>query len=99
VVVAHSVDEAIAHAREQPPDLIISDMHMPNRNGLEFVELVRDDQQLKSIPFIILSSSVHGGGERDRGLKLGASLFICRPIEPEDLLSEIESLLPGRTRG
>ena len=96
VVLAESVDEAFARARAAPPDLIVSDMHMPNQTGLDFLRMVKADSILREIPFVFLTSSVWGESERTSAVTMGATRFIVRPIEPKALLAEISACLKER---
>jgi two-component system cell cycle response regulator len=91
ILAANSVDEAMALLRAQPPDVILSDLHMPVKDGFDFVQLVKADAELGKIPFVLISSTVWGDGERVHGLSLGAAEFIIRPIEPQTLIDQIES--------
>jgi two-component system cell cycle response regulator len=91
VVEAEGVDEAMQLLSEQSADLILSDLHMPVKDGFDFIQQVKADDELRKIPFVFISSTVWGETERDRGLSLGAAQFIIRPIEPRELVSEIES--------
>jgi CheY-like chemotaxis protein len=93
VTLAPSVEEGLALAQQSPPDLILSDLHMPGQDGFMFIAKVRSDARLSRVPFAFLSSSVWGEQDRLRGLGLGAVRFILRPIEPQDLLKEIEACL------
>lgn len=93
VISAGGVQEALALARQTPPDMILSDLHMPDRDGYDFIKAVQADPQLRLIPFVFLSSTVWGGKDVKHGLDLGAAKFILRPIEPEALLAEIETIL------
>ncbi|MCI0579533.1 MAG: response regulator [Chloroflexi bacterium] len=93
VVAAHTVPEALALARANLPDLILSDVHMPVENGFDFIRATRADPQLSNIPFVFISSSVWLDSDRRQGLELGAARFIARPIEPQQLLEEIELCL------
>ena len=65
-------------------DLIITDINMPDVNGLELVSFVKNDPAYRSIPLIIVSTE---GSERDRekGLGLGADAYVVKPFEPEDI--------------
>ena len=96
VILAATVEEAFARAQAAPPDLIISDMHMPNHDGLDFLKLVKDDPVLRAIPFLFLTSSVWGESERSAATSLGATRFIVRPIEPKALLVIIAACLKER---
>lgn len=93
VTLAPHVEEGMALARQTPPDLILSDLHMPNQDGFMFITKLKSDPRLSRIPFAFLSSSIWGEKDRQAGLNLGAVRFILRPIEPQDLLKEIEACL------
>jgi two-component system, cell cycle response regulator len=93
VIDAHDVDEALALALEDRPDLIMSDVHMPVKDGFDFIRAVKADPQLSSIPFVFISSTLWGERERVVCLALGADRFILRPVEPQALVAEIESCL------
>jgi two-component system, cell cycle response regulator len=86
----NSVNEALRMARQSRPDLIVTDVHMPDRNGYELAKALREDPQLRSIPCILISSTGLDLEARDRALSLGAKLFILRPIEPQEFLAEVE---------
>lgn len=91
IIEAHGVDEAMQLLAEQSPDVILSDLHMPVKDGFDFIQEVKGDDELRKIPFVFISSTVWGQRERDHGLALGAAQFIIRPIEPRALVAEIES--------
>lgn len=90
---ANSVPEALALARERPPDLILSDLHMPGQDGFDFIRAVKADPHLSAIPFIFISSTIWREKDRTDGLALGAERFIIRPVEPQALLREIRACL------
>jgi two-component system cell cycle response regulator len=91
IIAANGVDEAMNLLREQPPDLILSDLHMPVKDGFDFIQLVKADAGLCKIPFVLISSTVWGNSECEKGLSLGAAQFIIRPLEPQTLVDRIES--------
>lgn len=91
IIDAKGVDEAMHLMAQQSPDLILSDVHMPVKDGFDFIQEVKADDELRKIPFVFISSTVWGERERDRGISLGAAQFIVRPIEPRALVAEIES--------
>ena len=72
-------------------DLILLDINMPNMNGLEFLEKVKQDAALAKIPVIIVSTV---GKEEDtiRGLEAGAAAYIKKPFRSEEILVIIERL-------
>jgi two-component system cell cycle response regulator len=93
LVGALSAREGFDLARRTKPDLIISDVHMFHQDGYEFLRMVQADPGLSKIPFFFLSSSVWSNREKERALTLGVKKFISRPVEPQALLSVIESCL------
>ncbi len=90
VIVAKSVDQALSLLQENSPDLILSDLHMPVKDGFDFIEAVKADAALGQIPFVFISSTLWGEREREKAFSLGALQFIVRPIEPKALIDEIE---------
>jgi CheY-like chemotaxis protein len=92
---AQNIQEGLRLAREREPDLIISDLHMPGGDGFEFIRKVKADPELSAIPFMFITSTIWRDKDRIEGLILGAEKFIIRPIEPQDLLREVEAVLKG----
>lgn len=84
--------EALKRIPQQPLDLIVTDINMPDINGLEIVHFVKHHPDYRSIPMIIVSTE---GSDEDvkRGLDLGASAYIKKPFEPEQLKSTIRRLI------
>jgi len=84
--------EALRVLPRQTFDLIVTDINMPDINGLELVSFVKQDPAYRGIPLIIISTE---GSERDRekGLSLGADAYLVKPFEPDDLRSTARSLL------
>ena len=72
-------------------DLILLDINMPNMNGLEFLDKLKQDAALADIPVIIVSTE---GKEEDtiRGLEAGARAYIKKPFRSEEILEIIERL-------
>lgn len=79
------------------PDLIISDIRMPNMNGYELLGYVRSRPQLESIPFVFLSGKTATSDIRT-GLALGADDYIPKPFNPEDALKSIKVRLDRSER-
>jgi phosphoserine phosphatase RsbU/P len=78
--------------RQQRPALVISDIEMPEMTGYEFCEAVKSDSQLKTIPFILLST-LSDAEDIIRGLHVGADNYVTKPYDPEYLLSRVSDLL------
>lgn len=87
-----SGEEALEALKEMKPDLIISDVRMGNLDGFGLCERVRQEKDLQSLPFILLSASC-SAEERGRGLAVGADDFLRKPFEPADLLSRVRAHL------
>lgn len=90
VIAASGVDEALEMLRDKRPDVILSDLHMPEKDGFDLIQAVKADAELSKIPFMFISSTLWGERERTLGLSLGADQFLIRPIEPLALIAEIE---------
>lgn len=93
VIALDTVKEALELVRCQAPDLIISDLHMPEADGYQFLAALKADPKLKMIPFMLLSSTVWRETDPSLALSLGADKFVLRPIEPQQLIAEIEACL------
>jgi twitching motility two-component system response regulator PilG len=84
--------EGLAKAREQKPDMIISDIRMPGMDGFEFCAAVRADRALHGVPFIMLTSLTDEMSRR-KGKLVGATAFLTKPIAPDQLRSIVAELL------
>jgi two-component system chemotaxis response regulator CheY len=89
---ASSGFEALRLLPREAFDLILTDINMPDINGLELVSFVKGNAVYRRIPLVIISTE---GSERDRqrGLALGADAYLVKPFEPESLRDVIAALL------
>ena len=94
---ASSGFEALRELPRGSYDLVVTDINMPDINGLELVSFVKSNEGYRGIPLIIVSTE---GSERDRekGLSLGADAYLVKPFEPEELRETVRDLLQ-RSRG
>jgi PAS domain S-box-containing protein len=83
---------ALAAAMERRPDLILSDVMMPNMDGFALLERVRKDTALRDVPVILLSARA-GEESRVQGLDIGADDYLVKPFSARELLARIESHL------
>ncbi len=88
VVEAKDGNEGIQLAKEKLPDIIISDMLMPNKNGLEMMKEIKSNPITENIPFIFLSALSDKEYIRNT-LDLGAEDYLTKPIDTKDLLQAI----------
>ena len=91
VITAYDGMEAL-HKLNQKPDLVILDIMMPNIDGFEVCRRIRENKAYSEIPVIFLTAK---GAETDeiKGLELGASDFIKKPISPKKLIARVNSNL------
>jgi two-component system chemotaxis response regulator CheY len=84
--------EALRELPRVAYDLILTDINMPDINGLELVSFVKNNAAFRSIPLVIVSTE---GSERDRdkGLRLGADAYLAKPFAPETLQQIAHDLL------
>ncbi|MBD2001809.1 MULTISPECIES: response regulator [Cyanophyceae] len=75
-------------ANEQMPDLIISDINMPEMNGYEVLEALRQNTKTARIPFIFLSGE-EGNAARRLGWELGAADYLTKPVINKQLMEAI----------
>ena len=92
VLTAHDGEEGIGLIRSERPDVIISDIMMPNVSGIELVKAVKGDAELSSTPIILLSAKAQSVDLKD-GIDAGADDYITKPFEPLDLVDRVNALL------
>ncbi|HZR45581.1 MAG TPA: response regulator [Candidatus Manganitrophaceae bacterium] len=92
ISVARNGNEAIQKIKDHPPDLILLDVMMPEKTGLEVCEWVKKNPETCHI-FIIIVTASSEQSHRKRGFSLGASDYITKPIVAADVLTCMEKLL------
>jgi len=97
VFAAENGERAFAILGDTIPDMIICDVMMPEMDGYQFVEKVRQDSRMNWIPVLFLSAK---GQTQDRikGLSQGADIYMVKPFEPEELVAQVESSLKQANR-
>ncbi|GGD74490.1 response regulator [Lacimicrobium alkaliphilum] len=93
VLRAQGMKKARMILRDGVPDLILSDVCMDDGNGYDFIRVVKAEPALQDVPFIFLTSTAICETERAKGLALGADKFLFRPMEPQQLLREVEQCM------
>lgn len=83
---------ALESLRERWVDLILTDINMPRMNGEEFVRQLENDDVLRDIPVIVVSTDA-SRDRMERMLMLGARGYISKPFQPETLRDEVEKIL------
>ena len=95
VLIAHDGAEGIDVARSDRPDVIVSDIMMPKKSGLELVTDLKGDPDTSDIPIILLSAKAQNADVRS-GLDAGADDYVTKPFEPLDLVDRVNRLLEAR---
>jgi len=91
VFTAKNGDEAIDEAKKQQPDLIILDIMMPGKNGIEVCNILRMQPAFKET-LIVFLSALSDEGTEIRGLETGADDYLTKPISPKILVSKVNAL-------
>ena len=97
VVSVDSGKSALVHFNQDVPDIIISDVSMPEMNGFEFCRQLRSQPSGKLIPFIFLSAK-NDLDDRIQGHTIGADSYLTKPFEMKELLANIEALIERSRR-
>jgi len=92
IVEASTGFEALKQLPRRKFSMIITDINMPDINGLELINFVKSNVNYRSIPLIVVTTE---GADRDRkkGLALGADEYLVKPIDPELLQEVVEKYL------
>ena len=96
VLVAEDGEHAVATAISARPDLMVSDLVMPYRDGFEVLRAIRNDPRVASLPVLILSMRDR---EEDivRGFEQGADEYVVKPFNARELVARVRKLLEPRT--
>ncbi len=92
VIQARDGEEALDIVKRDSPDLVISDVMMPRRNGYELCRAIKSHPLGRLIP-VVLVTSLDGSRERIRGIDAGADDFLRKPFDPHELRARVRSLL------
>ena len=104
VEVAYTGEEALerlqaVHGQGGQPlpslDLVLLDVMLPDLDGYEVCRLIKDDQELKHLPVIMLTA-LRSTSNKTRGLEIGADDYVTKPFQPEELLARVKAHLRMR---
>lgn len=95
VQVASNAHEGWELLQQNTPDLVISDIMMPQIDGYQFLKQMRDDPRFQSLPVVFLTAK---GMTTDRiqGYQAGVDAYLPKPFDPDELVAIIENLLARR---
>ena len=91
VITAKDGDEALEKARRTTPDLVVLDVMMPKKTGVEVCQLLRAQPMFKDT-LIIFLTAVNDEGTQIKGLETGADDYVSKPISPKVFLSRVNAL-------
>lgn len=97
VLTATSASEARQKAQNQIPDIVLSDVAMPDKSGYDLCEEFKSDLQLSHVPFILVTA-MGSVDNQVTGLNLGADAYVTKPFNPSYLKAMVKSLLDNRKR-
>lgn len=92
VLEAGTARDAIEQVTEKLPSVVVLDMGLPDRPGLDVVRAMRADPDLRETPVIALTGRV-GEAEKRECLDAGCDRYLTKPVAPSDLLAELPALL------
>ncbi|MBN2018112.1 MAG: PAS domain S-box protein [Candidatus Cloacimonetes bacterium] len=93
VITTDSGKEGLKVAKDVLPDVIISDVVMPEMNGIEVCKRLKKDEKTKLIPIIIHTGSKTDADTRIQCLEAGADVFLAKPIDAGELTAQINAML------
>ncbi|HVW28235.1 MAG TPA: response regulator [Polyangiaceae bacterium] len=97
VVEASGGFDALRLLPRGPYDLVITDINMPDINGLELIQFIRTNEHHRKTPILLISTQ-SSERDRERALSLGADGYVAKPFTAEDLRARVKAQLEkGRT--
>ncbi len=92
-VKALSGAEALKKASEDPPDIVLLDVHMPEMDGFEVCRQLKLLDKTANTPVLMVSAFMTKGHHRALGLDVGADGYLCKPFDTAELVSQVRALL------
>ena len=92
VLLARNGQEGFAVAKNRRPDLIVTDLMMPLISGLDLIRMIREDEELKGTPAILLTAKADED-TRIEGVERGADAYLSKPFNDRELLAEVRNLI------
>ncbi|QSJ17039.1 response regulator transcription factor [Nostoc sp. UHCC 0702] len=96
VQVASNAREGWDLMQQNTPDLVISDIMMPQVDGYQFLKQLREDPRFQALPVVFLTAKGMTG-DRIQGYQAGVDAYLPKPFDPDELVAIVENLLTRRT--
>lgn len=97
VLEAADGEEALSVTRDERPDLVLLDVMMPKRSGLEVCRILKDDPATSRIPVIMLTARAQESDLRE-GEEAGSDGYFMKPFSPLALMRKVDEMLSGNER-
>jgi two-component system phosphate regulon response regulator PhoB len=95
VVTYRSAHEALAAMGDDVPAAVVTDVMMPDMDGLELARRVRSDERFADVPIVMLTAA-DTGQDRHEGRQAGGDAYLTKPFSPLELIDVLEGLLAAR---
>jgi two-component system phosphate regulon response regulator PhoB len=95
VITSTNGEDGFQKIRDERPDLILLDLMLPDRDGLEICRDIRDDDELKQIPVIMVTAK-DTESEVVLGLGVGADDYVTKPFNPQEIIARVKAVLRRR---
>jgi two-component system alkaline phosphatase synthesis response regulator PhoP len=92
VLTAYDGEEALHAIRREKPDLVVLDLNLPKRDGLDVTRIVRSDEALAATPILMLTARVEDV-DKLIGLELGADDYLTKPFNPPEVVARVKAIL------
>lgn len=92
VVLAVDGQDALEKAKDSPVDMVITDLNMPNIDGIALIRALRADPSFRFTPIVMLTTE-SASDKKDAGKLAGATGWIVKPFRPEQLVAVVRRLL------
>lgn len=92
VVLAENGVEALEKLSQNTIGLIVTDLNMPQMDGLELAENIRSDDLYINVPIIMVTTEV-GEDNKDRAEEIGIDTYFVKPVTPKELIEEVEKYI------
>ena len=83
--------EALSQLRQHQPDIVITDLNMPNMNGLEFIEAARKEPAGSALPILLLTTET-APALKERAREVRATGWLTKPFDPDQILGLVRQL-------